>query len=251
MRTYVRLLPERVAVVSLDLSWGAKNHRDPHPELLAPAELGVVILGCGNGDPVIERRYTLRGGDLAIAADHLIDLGLPIVGFNLLRFDWLSLCAHCDVDELVPRSIDLYSVLYAQVREIVDAEGSSAMPRRGDYGVLNLRRLARMNLGDAADLSATADPVDAYDPISADDPVAQAELIAALWHKLVTTERAVIAGRVYGLADDETAILRGETLIFDSAGAWRQATGRGPALTPYSRRTRHPVTFPRLDQRYV
>jgi hypothetical protein len=123
------------------------------------------------------------------------------------------------------------------VREIVDAEGVSAFPVSGDFGVLNPRRLAELNLG--------------YLPGHDDDAIGDAELAAALWHQFVTSQRALIAGHAYVLKDDQLDLLNGTRPAFASADEWRTEVSRRPEPTPYRKRQRHQVTFPRIDQRYV
>lgn len=236
MGTDVRAAPERIAAVSTGVLWGRKN-REQQPELLPVTDVGVVIVDASGADPIIEQSYLLEGDDIALAADHLVDLGLPIVGFNLFRFDWVTLQSRCDVAPLVERSIDIYSSLYGCVREIVEAEGVSAFPLRGDYGVLNPRRLSELNLG--------------YVPGHDDDALGDAELAAALWHQFVTSERALIAGHSYVLEDDQLDLLCGARPAFESVSAWRETMSKRPEPRPYRKRTRHQVTFPRVDQRYV
>ncbi|MFY9488269.1 MAG: hypothetical protein WAP35_06185 [Solirubrobacterales bacterium] len=246
MGTHVRDsdLPERIVAVSVGVVYGRRGYGDAQPELLAPSELGVAVVDCSEGEPQTVRRYALSGADLRIAADHLVDLDLPIVGYNPLRFDWLSLEACCEIDELIARTIDLRSVLYGQVAELVDAEGAAdAFPRHGSYGILNFDHLIDNNQIDRDD----------GDDASPTGATTDAELTARLWHRLVTTERALIAGRVYSLPDDQLAQLCGQAPHFDSPSAWRLAVRDRPAPKPYRKRARHPVgaPFPRVDQRYV
>jgi hypothetical protein len=236
MGTDVRVLPDRVAAVSVGVLWGRK-HREQEPELLPVTEVGVVIVDTGGVDPIIEQRYLLEDADINLAAEHLVDLGMPIVGFNLLRFDWITLQSRCDVDPLIGRTVDIYSALYGLVSEIVDAEGVSAFPMSGDYGVLNPRRLSELNLG--------------YVPGHDDDAIGDAELAAALWHQFVTSERALIAGHSHALEDEQLDLLCGAKPVFDSVDAWREAISKRPEPRAYRKRTRHQVTFPRVDQRYV
>lgn len=235
MGTNVRILPDRVAAVSVGVLWGRK-HRETRPELLPVTEVGIVVVDCVGGEPLIERRELLAGADLQIAPDHLIDLGMPVVAFNALRFDWAALGAITDVDALIPRTIDLYSALYPCVAEIVDAEGVSAFPLHGEYGVLHPHRIAETNLG--------------YVP-GESDPLGEAELAAALWHQLLTSERAVAAGRTHALDEDQLMLLSGERAALTTAQEWRSMLASRPEPTPYRRKTRHQVTFPRVDQRYV
>jgi hypothetical protein len=236
MGTSVRVLPDRIAAVSVGVLWGRKN-RAPQPELLPATELGVAIVDVSGPDPVVVKRYLLEDADLNLSADHLVDLGLPVVGFNLLRFDWLSLESRTDVAPLIMRTIDIYSALYLQVRDVVDAEGASGFPMRGEYGVLNPHRLAETNLG--------------FVPGHGDDAIGDAELAAALWHHFVTTERAMIAGRSYWLEHEQLDLLFGASPRFDSYASWKSAAMERPEPKPYRRRDRHQITFPRVDQRYV
>lgn len=137
---------------------------------------------------------------------------------------------------LIPRTIDIYSALYPCVVDLVDAEGVSGFPMRGDYGVLNPYRLAETNLG--------------YVPGASDDALGDAELAAEMWLHLIQRERAVIAGRTHALSDDSLAMLRGDQPAFESAAAWRELIAARPEPKPHRRKTRHQVTFPRIDQRY-
>lgn len=236
MGTDVRIVPDRIAAVSVGVLWGRK-HRETRPELLPVTEIGIVIVDTADGEPVVERRELLTGSDLMIAPDHLLDLGLPIVGFNALRFDWVALDALASCDQLIPATIDIYSALYPCVSEIVDAEGVSGFPVTGEYGVLHPHRVAETNLG--------------FLPGGGDDPLGEAELAAALWHHFVTFERAVAAGRTHPLENESLELLAGERKAFDTAAAWREMLAARPEPTPYRRRNRHQVTFPRVDQRYV
>src|SRR4051794_39971373 len=131
MGTGVRI-PERVAAVSVGVLWG-KKHRDPQPELLPVTHVGIVIVEQGT----IVDRYLIPSHDLLSAGEHLTELDAPLLAFNALRFDWLSLGALVDVAPLLPKTIDIYSALYPCVADIVEAEGVSGFPLRGDYGVLN------------------------------------------------------------------------------------------------------------------
>lgn len=225
----------RIAAVSVGVLWG-RRHRETRPELLPVTEVGIVVVDDALDAPVVERRELLSGADLAIVAEHLIDLDLPVVAFNALRFDWVALGALIDVDALIPRTIDLYTALYPCVSEIVDAEGVSAFPVHGEYGVLHPHRVAETNLGML--------PGD-------DDPIGDAELAAALWRHFLLHERAVAAGRTHSLDEHSLEHLRGDRPAFADSDAWRAMLAERPEPTPYRRRTRHPVTFPRVDQRYV
>jgi hypothetical protein len=236
MGTDVRVAPERVAAVSVGVLWG-RPHREPQPELLPVTEIGVAIVDAGGADPVVESRCLLKDADINLATEHLLDLDLPVVGFNLLRFDWVALQSRCDVSPLIERTIDVYSSLYGLVREIVDAEGVSAFPVSGDFGVLNPRRLAELNLG--------------FVPGRDDDAVGDAELAAALWHRFVSSERALIAGHSHMLEDEQLDLLCGARPAFASADEWRAEVSKRPEPKPYRKRQRHQVTFPRIDQRYV
>ncbi|MGH2905729.1 MAG: hypothetical protein ACRDKI_03050 [Solirubrobacterales bacterium] len=236
MRTDVRALPPRVAAVSVGVLWGRK-HREPQPELLPVSEVGVAIVDCDNDEPVVERRYLLEGADLALVSEHLCDLDLPVVGFNLLGFDWIALEGVCDASRLIERTIDVRSALLPSVADIVAAEGQSEFPMHGEYGVLNPRRLAEVNLG--------------FVPGDGDDPGGDAELAAALWHEFATSGRAVIAGHTYALEDIQLALLQGERPEHASVESWRSMVAARPQPKAYRKRTRHQVTFPRIDQRYV
>ncbi|MFT4050338.1 MAG: hypothetical protein QM648_10975 [Solirubrobacterales bacterium] len=235
MGTDVRIPPERVAAVSVGVLWGRKHH-ETRPELLPVTEVGIVVVDRSEGEPLIERRELLEGADLRLVPEHLGDLGLPVVTFNGLRFDWVALGALTEVDTLIPRTIDLYSALYPCVSTIVDAEGVSAFPVRGEYGVLHPHRVAETNLGFV--------PGDS-------DPVGDAELTGALWNHFLTHERAVAAGRTHVLSDESLEILAAERPAIASADDWRAMLSGRPEPTPYRRKTRHQVTFPRIDQRYV
>lgn len=235
MGTDVRIGADRVAAVSVGVLWGRK-HRETRPELLPVTEVGVVVADRSEGELVIERRDLLSGPDIKRAPEHLWDLGLPVLGYNALRFDWVALDSIAEVEHLVPQTIDLYSALYPCVSEIVDAEGVSAFPVHGEYGVLHPHRVAETNLGLLP---------------GEDDPLGDAELVAGLWHHFLSHERAVAAGRTHALGDDSIAILSGERPAIDSAEAWREMLAERPEPTPYRRKSRHQVTFPRIDQRYV
>lgn len=230
MGTGVRI-PERVAAVSVGVLWG-KKHRDPQPELLPVTQIGVVILESGS----ISDSYRIASQDLLDATDRLIEIDAPLLAFNALRFDWLALGSLIDVAPLIPRTIDIYSALYPSVADFVDAEGVSGFPMRGDYGVLNPYRLAETNLG--------------FVPGASDDAIGDAELAAELWLHLLQHERAVIAGRTHAISEPSLALLRGEQPAFASATAWRELIAARPEPKPHRRKTRHQVTFPRIDQRY-
>lgn len=230
MGTGVRI-PERVAAVSVGVLWG-KKHRDPQPELLPVTHVGVVIVEDGS----IVDKYLIPSHDLLTAGEQLAALETPLLAFNALRFDWLSLGSLVDVSPLVTRTIDIYSALYPCVSDMVDAEGVSGFPMRGDYGVLNPYRLAETNLG--------------YVPGSSDDAIGDAELAVEMWLRLIELERAVIAGRTHALSDESLALLCGESSPFTDADAWRAAIAARPEPKPHRRKTRHQVTFPRIDQRY-
>lgn len=230
MGTGVRV-PSRVAAISVGVLWG-KKHRDPQPELLPVTQIGVAILQSGS----ITDRYTLASEELLGATERLLKIDAPLLAFTALRFDWLSLGSLVDVSPLIPRTIDIYSALYPCVADFVDAEGVSGFPMRGDYGVLNPYRLAETNLG--------------YVPGASDDALGDAELAAEMWLHLIQRERAVIAGRTHALSDDSLAMLRGDQPAFESAAAWRELIAARPEPKPHRRKTRHQVTFPRIDQRY-
>ncbi|MBJ7354848.1 MAG: hypothetical protein JHC98_08490 [Thermoleophilaceae bacterium] len=230
MGTGVRI-PERVAAVSVGVLWGRK-HRDPQPELLPVTHVGIVVLDGG----IVTDRYLIPSHDLLGSAEHLAALDAPLLTFNGLRFDWLALGALVDVAPLIPRTIDIYSALYPCVSDIVDAEGVSGFPLRGDYGVLNPYRLAETNLG--------------YVPGSSDDAIGDAELAAEMWLRLLELERAVIAGRTHALSEDSLALLRGDAPAFMSSEAWRAEIANRPEPKAFRKRSRHQVTFPRIDQRY-
>lgn len=227
--------PGRVAAVAVGVLWGRRH--EPRPELLPVTEVGVVTINRESGEPFVESRLLLTGSDLPLAAEHLLDLGLPIVGFNPLGFDLVALEALCDVAPLLARTIDVRSTLHDLVPDLVAAEGVDAFPRHGEYGVLNPHGLAESNLG--------------LLPGAGDDARGDAELAAALWHRIGSTGRAMIAGRTHVLDDDQLALLRGERPRFDSAAAWRAALAERPEPRAFRRRKPHPITFPRVDQRYV
>lgn len=235
MGTDVRIAPDRVAAVSVGVLWGRK-HRETRPELLPVTEVGVVVADRSSGTLEIEQQDLLTGADIKRAPELLWDLGVPVLGFNALRFDWVALDSVTEVEHLIPLTIDLYSALYPCVSEIVDAEGVSAFPVHGEYGVLHPHRVAETNIG--------ALPGDG-------DPLGDAELAAALWHHFLTHERAVAAGRTHALGDESVAILKGTRPAIESAEAWRAMLAERPEPTPYRRKSRHQVTFPRIDQRYV
>lgn len=228
--------PDCVAAVSVGVLWGDRR-RETRPELLPVTEIGIALTEVVNGEAIITRRELLQDQDIALAPEHLLDLNIPIVTYNAPRFDWVALGSIVDVDELIPRTIDIHSAIYPSVSEIVDAEGASAFPVSGDYGVLHPHRLAETNLG--------------YVPGGSDDAIGDAELAAALWHHFMTFERAVVAGRTHVLEDRSLALLRGEQPAFADAAAWRAALADRPEPEPYRRRDRNQITFPRVDQRYV
>lgn len=205
--------------------------------MLPVTEVGVVLAEIVDGEVIVTRRELLRDQDIAVAPEHLLDLNVPLVTLNAPRFDWVALGSITDVDGLIPRTVDIHSAIYPSVSEIVDAEGASAFPLTGDYGVLHPHRLAETNLG--------------YVPGAADDAIGDAELAIALWHHFLTFERAVVAGRTHVLEENSLALLRGEQPAFADAAAWRAALADRPEPKPYRRRDRHQITFPRVDQRYV
>lgn len=235
MGTGVRETPDRIAAVSVGVLWG-KRHRDTRPEMLPVTEVGVLVIEDPIDNPVVSTELLLSDNDLFDVPDRLTELGLPIVTYNSHRFDWPALNAVTPVDSLIPRTIDLYTALYPLASDIVDAEGVSAFPVHGEYGVLHPHRVAETNLG--------------YIP-GGDSPLGEAELAAALWRHLLIYERAITGGRARMLTDDGLAHLRGREPAFASAEEWRAMLEERPEPTPYRRRSRHPVTFPRIDQRYV
>jgi hypothetical protein len=222
---------DRVAAVSVGVLWGRRH--DPQPELLPVTQIGIAMV---EGGEITERLYIVSE-DLLKADEILLELDSPLLTFNGPRFDWLALGSLVDVDPLIERTIDIYSALLPSVAEIVEAEGSSGFPTRGEYGVLNPYRLAETNLGAL--------------PGGKDDVIADAELAAELWLQLLAHERAVIAGRTHALDAEAMALLRGERPAFESAAEWRELIARRPELKPYRRRKRHQITFPGIDQRYV
>ncbi len=236
MGTDVRSAPSRIAAVSVGVLWGRK-HRDRRPEQLPVTSIGVAIVDRQGAELSIRERSVLEGPQLSNAPARLIDLGLPLVSFNALRFDWVALDALTSAGDLIERTIDIYSALYPSVSEIVDAEGDSAFPVNGEYGVLHPHRVAETNLG--------------YLPGGGEDPLGEAELAAELWHHLLSNERAVIAGRTHPLDSEQLELLRGERPAFSGEPEWRAMLAERREPTPFRRRTRHPVTFPRVDQRYV
>lgn len=230
MGTGVRTI-DRVAAVSVGVLWGRRH--DPTPELLPVTQIGIAMVEDG---AVTERLYVVSE-DLLQASEILLELDTPLLTFNGPRFDWLALGSIVDVDPLIERTIDIYSALLPSVAEIVEAEGTSSFPTRGEYGVLNPYRLAETNLGSL--------------PGGEDDAIADAELAAELWLHLIAHERAVIAGRTHALDADAMALLRGERPAFASAAEWRELLAARPAPKAYRRRKRHQITFPGIDQRYV
>lgn len=236
MGTGVRNIPDCVAAVSVGVLWGDRR-RETRPEMLPVTEVGVAMVEVTDGEVIITRRELLREQDIALAPEHLLDLNVPIVTLNAPRFDWVALGSLTDVDALIPRTVDIHSAIYPSVAEIVDAEGASAFPVTGDYGVLHPHRLAETNLG--------------YVPGASEDASGDAELAVALWHHFLTYERAVVAGRTQVLDDSSLALLRGEQPAFADAAEWRTALANRPEPKPYRRRDRNQITFPRVDQRYV
>lgn len=236
MGTDVRLPPSRVAAVSVGVLWGRK-HRDRRPEQLPVTEVGVVVVRRDELGFEVESRRLIEGAELTHAPQILLELALPLLAGNAMRFDWVALGALTPVDQLIARTIDIHSVLRRSVAEIVDAEGVAAFPVGGEYGVLHPHRIAETNLGQL--------------PGSGDGPLGEAALTAEIWHHLLLHRRARLAGRTHALDDEQLALLRGERSAFADADAWRAMLAERPEPTPYTRRTRHPVTFPRIDQRYV
>jgi hypothetical protein len=223
--------PERVAAISVGVLWGRRH--DPQPELLPVTQIGIAMVEHGE----ITERFYVVSEDLLQADQILLELGVPLLTFNGPRFDWLALGSLVDVDPLVERTIDIYSALLPSVAEIVEAEGNSSFPTRGEYGVLNPYRLAETNVGAL--------------PGGEDDVIADAELAAELWLHFLAGERAVIAGRTHALDSEAMAILTGERPAFASAAEWRELVAKRPEPKPYKRRKRHQITFPGIDQRYV
>lgn len=236
MGTGVRTSTDRVAAVSVGVLWG-RRHRDRRPEQLPVTQVGVAIASRKGGMLAIEERIVIEGAALSNAPERLTDLGMSLVAFNALRFDWVALDALSPAGDLPAITIDIYSALYPCVSEIVDAEGVSAFPVHGEYGVLHPHRVAETNLG--------------FIPGGGEDAIGEAELAAELWHHFLSDERAVAAGRTHPLEDEQLALLRGERPAIGSEAAWREMLSERPEPTPYRRKTRHQVTFPRLDQRYV
>lgn len=235
MGTDVRTPPDRIAAVSVGVLWG-RSHRETRAEQLPVTEVAVLIVEDPLGRSEIADRTLWSGSELLVAGKRLAELELPLLGFNPLLFDWPALSSVCDVDALIARTIDLRSALLPCVAEIVEAEGVGAFPTRGEYGVLHPHRVAETNLG--------------FVP-GEGGPLGEAELALALWREFVTHERVVAAGRTHEIELDSLAKLRAERPSCRSAAAWRELLGLRPAPSPYRRRTRHPVTFPRIDQRYV
>lgn len=227
--------PARVAAVAVGVLWGTRH--EPRPELLPVTEVGVVVVDSSDSEALVESRYLLTGSDLPLVADHLVDLDLPVVGFNPFGFDWLALDALCDVEPLLPRTIDVRSTLHELVPELVAAEGTDGFPHRGEYGVLNPHGLAEANL--------------AMLPGAGDDARGEAELAAALWHRIVCTGRAMIAGRTHVLSDGQLDLVCGRRPRFTTACEWRTAIADRPKPRAFRRRKPHPITFPQVDQRYV
>lgn len=226
----------RVAAVSVGVLWG-KRHREQRPEQLPVTQIGVLITELASGELRFEDRFVLEGRELTGAPDRLAELDLPLVTFNGLRFDWVALDALAGAGGLIERTIDIYSALLPSVAELVEAEGVGAFPTRGEYGVLHPHRVAETNLGRI--------------PGGGEDPLGEAELAVELWHHLLGSGRVVAAGQTHTLAAKELAMLAGERPAIANETAWRKMLSERPAPDPYRRRTRHPVTFPRIDQRYV
>lgn len=227
---------DRVLAVSVGVLWG-KKHRDPQPELLPVTDIGLAIAEVSGGRVTIESTESLSGADLKRSVELILSHELPVVTYNGLRFDWVSLGALVDVSPLIDRTIDVYTALYGCVSDLVDAEGVSGFPLRGDYGVLNPYRLAETNLGRV--------------PGSSDDATGDAELAAELWHHFRSTERALVAGASRWIDDAGMAMLRGERPCIEGHAAWREMLSARPEPKPYRRQKRHQITFPRIDQRYV
>lgn len=235
MGTGVRNAPARVAAVAVGVLWG-RRHREARPEALPVTEVGVVVAERGGSAMEVVTSELFSGSELMQAPDRLTALELPLVTFNAPRFDWPALSSLADVDHLISRTIDLHSALLPCVADLVEAEGTHAFPARGEYGVLHPHRVAETNLGFV--------PGDGT-------PLGEAELALELWHHLLTHERAIVAGRTHALAGDQLALLSGERSTFTDARAWRAMLAERPEPAPYRRKTRHPVAFPRIDQRYV
>lgn len=241
MGTHVRP-PSRIAAVSVGVLWGDRR-RETRPELLPVTEVGVAIVDFDDGEAVVEQRERLEQEDIKLAAEHLLDLALPIVTYNGLNFDLVALDTVAPgVDALIPHVVDVATALLPAVADIVDAEkssaqGTSAFPRSGDYGVLNVNRVAETNLG--------------HLPGESNSAIGDAELVAALWHHFVSYERAVLAGRTHPLESGSIEHLCGRRPAFESAEDWHATLAERPEPRPYRRRDRHQITFPRVDQRYV
>lgn len=237
MGTDVRQLPPRIAAVSVGVLWGRK-HRDRRPEQLPVTEIGVVLAEVSDAGLVLGERIRYDGAALKNAPAALRELELPLVVYNGLRFDWVALDSLTPAGGLITATIDIYSALHPCVAEVVEAEGqAAAFPSSGEYGVLHPHRVAETNLG--------------WLPGGAENPIGEAVLAAQLWHHFVTVRRAVVAGRTHVLSDEQLATLSGARPVLASEQAWRDVLAARPSPTPYRRRTRHPVTFPRVDQRYV
>lgn len=205
--------------------------------MLPVTELGVAVFDVSDNEIRLETSEFLCNERLLGCVEFLLGFDSPIVTFNGPRFDWPALGSIEAVERLLPRTIDLYSALYPCVSEIVDAEGVSAFPKNGEYGVLHPSRLAEVNLG--------------FVPGAAKDARGEAELAGRLWHHLVSFERAVIAGRTHALDAQSLRQLRGERASFSDPESWHQMLAERPEPQPYRRRDRNQITFPRVDQRYV
>lgn len=227
---------ETILAVSVGVLWGRK-HRDPQPELLPVTDVGLLVVDISNGSPQIEQSQLIKGSDLKRSSELILAHDLPIVTYNGLRFDWVALAALADVAPLIERTIDVYTALHGCVSDLVEAEGISGFPMRGDYGVLNPYRLSETNLG--------------HVPGGSDDATGDAEMAVALWHHFSTTERALVAGSPRWIDDAGLAMLRGESPCIDGYAEWREMLAQRPEPKPYKRQKRHQITFPRIDQRYV
>lgn len=237
MGTDVRELPAKIAAVSVGVLWGRK-HRERRPEHLPVTQVGAAIADVDASGVTVRETIVREGAGLLDTPAELLALGLPLVLYNGLRFDWVALDSLAPAGELIGRTIDIYSALHPCVEDVIDAEGGAeAFPTRGEYGVLHPHRVAETNLG--------------LVPGSGDDVIGEALLAAELWHCLATSERAIVAGRTHALGGGQLAILSGATPALAGEAEWREMLALRPEPTPYRRRTRHPVTFPRVDQRYV
>lgn len=235
MGTDVRALPDRIAAVAVGVLWG-KSHRETRAEHLPVTEVALLVIEDPLGRGEVAGRELWSGPELPGTAQKLAELELPLLGFNPLLFDWPALSSACDVDALIARTIDIRAALLPCVAELVEAEGVGAFPTRGEYGVLHPHRVAETNLG--------------FVP-GAGGPLGDAELAFELWRHIVTHERVVAAGRSHAIDRGSLARLRAERPSCPDADAWRELLALRPAPLPYRKKTRHPVTFPRIDQRYV